>query len=221
LDHRKAKQAALCRDRYRCPVTGLYDLGSVRSGLVELPEGVDEGDAGYTEAAHIIPESTNHGIDKSTAKAHQSAGVWAVLSMFSSVPEQLHDKLNGSEIHRLENIITLDQSTHTAFDDLSIWFKPVTDSPNIYKVHTRTGTRKLAGRPLPETVTFTTTDERLPVPSQHYLELHALCCEVTMLSGAGEYVDLVEDKLEGMEVLARDGSSAELLSFALSCVTVY
>ena len=42
-----------------------------------------------------------------------------------------------------------------------------------------------------------------------------------MLSGAGEYVDLVEDKLEELEVLARDGSSADLLSFALSCVTVY
>ena len=45
--------------------------------------------------------------------------------MFSSMPEQLHDKLNGNEIHRLENIITLDLSIHTAFDELLIWFKPV------------------------------------------------------------------------------------------------
>ena len=74
---------------------------------------------------------------------------------------------------------------------------------------------------LPETVTFTTTDTQLPVPSPYYLELHALCCEVTHLSGAGEFVDRVEHELKGMQVLANDGSSAELLSFALSCVLVY
>lgn len=74
---------------------------------------------------------------------------------------------------------------------------------------------------LPETVTFTTTDTQLPVPSPYYLELHALCCEVTHLSGAGEYVGLVDHDLKGMQVLASDGSSAELLSFALSSVLVY
>ena len=45
--------------------------------------------------------------------------------MFSSAPEQLHDKLNGNEIHRLENVITLEQGVHTAFDNLFLWFKPV------------------------------------------------------------------------------------------------
>ena len=95
------------------------------------------------------------------------------------------------------------------------------DSPNTYKVYSIFGTRRLAGRPLPDTVTFTTTDERLAVPSRHYLELHALCCEVTNPSGAGEFVAMAQEKLEGLKVLARDGSSAELLAFALSGVTVY
>ena len=45
--------------------------------------------------------------------------------MFSSVPEQLHDELNGNAIHRLENIITLEISMHAGFSDLYIWFKPV------------------------------------------------------------------------------------------------
>ncbi len=45
--------------------------------------------------------------------------------MFSSMPEQLHDKLNGNEIHQLENIITPEMSIHVAFDMLMIWFKPV------------------------------------------------------------------------------------------------
>ena len=70
-------------------------------------------------------------------------------------------------------------------------------------------------------VTFTTAKEGLAVPSPHYLALHALCCEVTNLSGAGEYVDLVQEKLEDMKVLAKDGSSADLFSFALSSITVH
>ena len=45
--------------------------------------------------------------------------------MFSSIPEHLHHELNGNEIHRVENIMTLEESVHTAFDNLRIWFKPV------------------------------------------------------------------------------------------------
>jgi len=125
LDHRTAKKYALQRDGYRCPVTGLYDKTSVRSGRVQLPAGVTMGDAVFTEAAHIIAESTNYGINESERKAHQSAAVWTVLSMFSSKAEELHGELNGDQIHRLENIITLDPIIHTEFDNLSIWFTPV------------------------------------------------------------------------------------------------
>ena len=45
--------------------------------------------------------------------------------MFSSNPVELHEKLNGNMIHRLENIITLQMGMHRAFDDLILWFKPV------------------------------------------------------------------------------------------------
>jgi hypothetical protein len=45
--------------------------------------------------------------------------------MFSSIPMQLHDGLNGNAIHRLDNIVTLEVSIHLEFDNLYIWFKPV------------------------------------------------------------------------------------------------
>ena len=38
---------------------------------------------------------------------------------------ELHEKLNGNMIHRLENIITLQMGIHRAFDSLMLWFKPV------------------------------------------------------------------------------------------------
>ena len=47
----------------------------------------------------------------------------AVLQGFSSAPGYIHNELNGNHINRLENIITLDQSLHTAFNNLELWFK--------------------------------------------------------------------------------------------------
>lgn len=77
------------------------------------------------------------------------------------------------------------------------------------------------GAQLPTTITFNATDPQLPPPSRNYLELHALCCEVAMLSGAGEYVNWVQDQFEETQVLAGDGSSAQLFSFALSAALVH
>ena len=140
--------------------------------------------------------------------------MWAVLSMFSSKPEELHEKLNGNEIHRLENIITLALHVHTGFNALSVWFKPVDvclilllytlinklqDSPNTYTIHSEYGGSRFCGLPLPKTITFTTTNRELQVPSPYYLELHALCCKVSELSGVGRYLDRVEDELEEIE----------------------
>jgi len=61
------------------------------------------------------------------------------------------------------------------------------------------------------TFNYHTDPRRLAVPSPAYLEMHALCCEVAMLSGAGEYLDRDQDELR---VLVKDGSSAPLLSIA-------
>jgi hypothetical protein len=56
---------------------------------------------------------------------------------------------------------------------------------------------------------------KLPVPSQAYLELHAACCRVANLSGAGEYIDTILRDMEDIQVLSQDGTSAEALQYAL------
>ena len=66
------------------------------------------------------------------------------------------------------------------------------------------------------TVTFTTPDPvKLPVPSRTYLELHAACCRVANLSGAGKYIDTILEELENIQVLSQDGTSEEALQYAL------
>ena len=68
----------------------------------------------------------------------------------------------------------------------------------------------------PDQVMVTTPDPvKLPLPSPDLLGLHAACAQVAHLSGAGEYVDrIIEDK-EGMNELAYDGTSSDILHHAL------
>ncbi len=64
-----------------------------------------------------------------------------------------------------------------------------------------------------------TSDERessrLALPNPRYLRLHAACCRVAHLSGAAEYLNEIYRELDEIQVLAADGSSAEVLSVAL------
>jgi len=100
------------------------------------------------------------------------------------------ESLNGNEIHRLENVITLEMSIHAEFNDLFIWFKPVavclrlpscTCIESCYRdlpIPIRSILKMVQdGCPVgyypSRSPLVRTTDERLPEPSLHYLELHA------------------------------------------------
>ena len=37
----------------------------------------------------------------------------------------IFDELNGSGVHRLENILTLSLDYHRDFDELKLWFEPI------------------------------------------------------------------------------------------------
>jgi hypothetical protein len=75
---------------------------------------------------------------------------------------------------------------------------------------------KHMGNDLPSTVTFATTDSRISLPDPRYLRVHAACAKVAHLSGAGECIDRIIRDLEDTQVLAANGSSAEVLNYALT-----
>jgi hypothetical protein len=56
-----------------------------------------------------------------------SKTVRTVMWLFGGV--KVEDELNGNQIHRLENIITMGASIHSFFGDLSIWLEPVVRLP--------------------------------------------------------------------------------------------
>jgi hypothetical protein len=69
-------------------------------------------------------------------------------------------------------------------------------------------------------ITFTSTDPSLPLPNPEYLKLHAAVCRVAHMSGAAGYLDQEDRDVDRIRVLARDGSSANLLASRLAYVTL-
>jgi hypothetical protein len=160
--------------------------------------------------------------------------MWAVMSRFGH--ETLPDELNGSKIHRLENVMTLENGFHTLFDQLEIWFVPTvrpnyictrlpddadmlyTDNwqneENKYMLDSTTG--GLFARSYPKYVKFETPDPvKYPVPSAEYLGLHAACAKVAHLSGAGECIDRFSEGWKDGQTLDPNGGSADVLEQAL------
>jgi len=67
------------------------------------------------------------------------------------------------------------------------------------------------------TTTFTTADLKArPIPSVHYLRLHAACARVAHKSGAASYIEDLARSIARLTVLAEDGSSAGVLAAALA-----
>lgn len=69
-------------------------------------------------------------------------------------------------------------------------------------------------------VTLTSAEPQYDLPNPDLLKLHAYSCRVANLSGASEYIDSKFDKLYNTDVLCQDGSSADVLKFALREIIV-
>jgi hypothetical protein len=50
-----------------------------------------------------------------------AASVWAIVDCFGGI--SVTKELNGDNIHRIENIMTLEVGVHSRFDGLNIWFE--------------------------------------------------------------------------------------------------
>ena len=64
---------------------------------------------------------------------HYAAGVWAVLDRFGY--KTAFEELNGSGIHRLENVLTLTPDVNIFFDTFWLWLEPVEVSNSAPRVN--------------------------------------------------------------------------------------
>jgi len=183
----------LARDRHRCVITHTFDMMEAKERWRQLPAKDDDGNPlgaidtyGYLEVAHIIPHALT---------------ALAILNMFDNGVIYL---IEGTDINRPRNAITLSQDMHQCFGHFDIFFERIANTPpNTYRI--QTFLPFMAGGRLPITRTLFTHPSIDP-PSERLLALHSAIGHILHLSGAGDYIQAILNDM-GTGVVQNDGST--------------
>ncbi|SJL15787.1 uncharacterized protein ARMOST_19292 [Armillaria ostoyae] len=212
-----AKNLALVRDNYRCILSGKVDTDSRVHGLTTRVAGecVDG-----TQLGHIFSQSMTEHIagltDAAQRKLKWAVTAFAVVERFTKI--LVAEELNQNNIHRAENTFTISAGLQMTFEALRVSLhaiEPVGSNLNTYKIQTYPSYLKV-DYGLPDQVTLTdATGGKIPLPNRRYFQLHDACAKIFHLSGAGEVVEQVFRDIQDVKVLAEDGGSHNLLSWAL------
>lgn len=119
--------------------------------------------------------------------------------------------IEGTDIDRPRNAMTLTHNLHLFFGDFQVFFEPVPDQPpHTYRIGTFLS-RFTVGSVLPVTRTLHLSDNRtVDPPSPRLLAIHSAVAHILHLSAAGEYIDRV---LWDMERGVQEDGSTELARF--------
>lgn len=116
--------------------------------------------------------------------------------------------IDGTDIDRPRNAVTLTAFLHTLFGDFQVFFESIPDEqPHTYRIETFYDRRLMRNLAFPITRTLYLTDDRsIDPPSPRLLAVHRAIAHILRFSGAGKYIDkLLRDIDE--EGIQADGST--------------
>ncbi len=148
----------------------------------------------YLEVAHILPHSLN--------KSQSKKEALAILNMFDS---GLINLIEGADIDRPRNAISLTQRYHTDFGRFMVFFEPVPDQQHTYRIDSFFPRGVLPLLPITRSLYFS-KNRTIDPPLPRFLALHCAISRILHLSGAGEYIDQILRDMENKAVRA-DGST--------------
>lgn len=115
--------------------------------------------------------------------------------------------INGPEIDRPRNALTLTTGLHRLFGAFELYFEPVDNAPNTYNIDMFLP-YLVAGHAVPVTRTLFTTEERtIDPPSPRLLAVHRAIAHILHLSAAGDYIDKILRDIEDQSTRV-DGSTS-------------
>lgn len=119
--------------------------------------------------------------------------------------------IDGINIDRSINALTLTVEFHQLFGDFEIYFEPVitiaTQTQHTYKIDCTQSIDILRDPIFPVTRTlYLTSDRTIDPPSPRLLAIHRAIALILHLSGAGYYIDCVLQDMEEVDIKA-DGST--------------
>ncbi|KAL1893962.1 hypothetical protein Sste5346_006103 [Sporothrix stenoceras] len=210
------RRDCLIRDKNRCVVTRKF--GNAEALVRFRRDGSDavddEGqhlfitgrrDFEYLEVAHILPHSLMS-LDGDSATVTARRNALAILDMFDVGARHL---IEGYNIDRPTNALTLTQGCHREFGMFHMYFEAVRDReapPHTYDIQSFLPS---VLSQVPETMTRTlpmAEHHNIDVPLPRLLAIHAAVAKVLHMSGAGEHCDSVLRDTEELLVQA-DGST--------------
>lgn len=117
-------------------------------------------------------------------------------------------RINGTDIDRPFNALTLTLNLHRAFGDFEVYFTSIRGREHTYEIGTfqRTGFAEVA-LPVVRTL-YLTEDRNIEPPSPRLLAVHRAIAHILHLSGAGRYIDHIVRSMDEQE--ARSDGSTDL-----------
>lgn len=114
--------------------------------------------------------------------------------------------IEGPEIDRPRNALTLTHNLHLLFGDFQVYFEPAGDESNTYHINTFLPPLAL-NNVLPTTRTLFLTETRvIEPPSPRLLAVHRAIAHILHLSAAGAHIDSILQDMEEQSVQV-DGST--------------
>ncbi|KAH0562537.1 hypothetical protein GP486_002777, partial [Trichoglossum hirsutum] len=189
------RATCLARDNHRCVITGYFDLATAQ---VRDPAVDDSGqpligqDIFRTEVVHIVPHALGEAIREDSPLSPNKSTFWDVMKLFHPEMEQ---RLNGVEIDRPFNAMTMTADLHSSFGSLGWYLEEdsIQPEPHAYIFKESPGTHLFLNRIFrPKTeqqrVRFVSANgTELPDPG--LIALHRACAKILGMSGAGKYIE--------------------------------
>ncbi|KAJ8126391.1 hypothetical protein O1611_g7245 [Lasiodiplodia mahajangana] len=205
----------LIRDHHRCVISRSFDTREARNRfkreISTQPAKDDEGrpllqEQRYAnlEVAHILP----HSLMKVNSNSQLDNSREAALRILNMFDQGVVNLIEGADIDRPSNALTLTKDLHEQFGDFQIFFEPIEDAqqPHTYRVDTFEPPPIALSMGLPVTRTFYLSETRtIDPPSPRLLAIHRAIGHILHLSSAGDYINrLLQDMDE--KAIPADGS---------------
>jgi hypothetical protein len=114
--------------------------------------------------------------------------------------------IEGSNIDRPRNALTLTHDFHQLFGNFEIFFEPMAQLPYTYRINsTRSGFTRNPIFPLSRTLYLSNT-RTIDPPSSRLLAVHRAIAYILHLSAAGDYIDQILRDLDEPDIRT-DGST--------------
>ncbi|PHH73972.1 hypothetical protein CDD83_4640 [Cordyceps sp. RAO-2017] len=206
--------ACLVRDRHRCVVSRRFDQAQALRRFESDGDNAQDDDGNLLkeetrpfdalEVAHILPHSLTKTNSSSQLDPSKQAAL-AILNMFDNGVAHL---IEGIDIDRPRNAITLTHGLHNFFGDFRIFLEPTLDpQPHTYRINSFLPAFLVRDPTLPITRTLYLTETCIvDPPSPRLLAIHCAIAHILHLSAAGAYIDKILCDMEEKGVRA-DGST--------------